>query len=118
MQEISDALPSDLFDKAFGPSTCKDAKLSEIGLYLKGLVHKQQPEAAQEEQKSAEETAKSQAEAAKLKKQQAMKKKMALMAKMKRKQSNFIKTDTPDMQQPTLAVAQSEVTPAIRNPLQ
>lgn len=94
---ISDVLSHDLLKQAFNSDDCKDQKLSEIGLYLKGLLFPiHQKLATNEESKYAQQSATSKAEAAEKKKAIMNKKKAALMAKMKKKQTNFF-TETPQV---------------------
>lgn len=40
MATIRSSLSADLLEQAFKSDACKEQKLSEIGLYLKGLIHK------------------------------------------------------------------------------
>ena len=93
MELIREVLPADMLVKFFNVEGCKDQKLSDIGLYLKGLIYKeteQSAEATEESKTSQAASQLSQAEALKAKKAAAAKKKAALLAKMKKKQSNFI----------------------------
>ena len=41
LETIKATLPSDLLMNAFKLEACKDKKLSEIGLFLKSLIHKE-----------------------------------------------------------------------------
>lgn len=43
MQTIKEVLPVEILDKYFNVDFCKETKLSEIGMYLKSLIYKEQP---------------------------------------------------------------------------
>jgi len=41
METIKANLTAELLSKAFNLEACKDKKLSEIGMFIKGLIHKE-----------------------------------------------------------------------------
>ena len=89
---IKTALTSELLTQAFSSEGCKDAKLSEIGLFLKGLIYKDNA-AAQEETKEGSKSAQGEAEAAERKKALQSKKRAAMMARMKKKAAAHLQPD-------------------------
>jgi len=86
---IREVLPAEFLKKAFDLEACKEKKMSDIGRYLKDLIHPVIQDAEQDKQKTLQ-TARSQSEAVEARKALAAKKKAALLAKMKKKHTNFL----------------------------
>ena len=60
MDTVREVLSSELLTKAFNLEACKDKKLSEIGLFIKGLIHTEDANMASEDAEKTQQTARSQ----------------------------------------------------------